>query len=319
LWTFDHPASGQLDYGNSPRATPLIAGDYVYLQGAFGDLHCVEIETGTIVWSKNFELDFGATADLPWGTCGSPLIAEGRLIVNPGAPDASIVALDPLTGETLWQSPGDIPAYGSFVAGKLGGVSQVVGHDASSLGGWDLATGQRLWELLPEHAEDFSVPTPVVVAGKLLVTSENNGTRLFEFDDAGRLNPTPVATNEELASDTGTPVVVGGKVFAVWSSLYCLDLQSGLQTAWSTQDSSYRVYGSLLASGDRLLISGASGELLLLDTGAAQYDVVSRLSVFDTPDAELYAHPAMVGSRLYLRGEDALVCVELATPAGGVQ
>ncbi|MGI9428972.1 MAG: PhnD/SsuA/transferrin family substrate-binding protein [Bythopirellula sp.] len=316
LWTFNHPAPGQLDYGNTPRATPLIAGDYAYLQGAFGDLHCVEIETGTIVWSKNFEFDFGATADLPWGTCGSPLIAAGKLIVNPGAPEASLVALDPLTGETLWQSPGDTSAYGSFIAANLGGILQVIGHDASSLGGWDLATGRRLWELLPEHAEDFSVPTPVVVDGKLLVTSENNGTRLFEFDDAGRLIPEPVAINEDLASDTGTPVVVGEKVFAVWSALYCLDVNSGLKTLWSTRDSSFRVYGSLLARGDRLLITGASGELLLLDTSAADYDVVSRLSVFDTPDAELYSHPAMVGSRLYLRGEDALVCVELSESAG---
>ena len=311
LWTFLHPAPGQLDYGNTPRATPLIAGDYVYLQGAFGDLHCVELEMGTIVWSKNFEIDFGTTADLPWGTCGSPLIADGKLIVNPGASEASIVALDPATGETLWHAPGDKPAYGSFIAGELGGVMQVVGHDAGSLGGWELATGQRLWTLVPEHPEDFSVPTPVIVGGKLLVTSENNGTRLFEFDDAGRLNPEPLATNEDLASDTGTPVVVGEKVYAVWSSLYCLDLQSGLKTLWSSRDVSFRVYGSLLACGDRLLISGAAGELLLLDASAPQYAVISRLSVFDTPDAELYSHPAMVGSRLYLRGEDALVCVEL--------
>ena len=72
----------------------------------------------------------------------------------------------------------------------------------------------------------------------------------------------------------------------------------------------------MLASGDRLLIAGASGELMLVDATADECHVVSRLVVFDDGDAELYSHPAMVGSRLYWRGEDALVCVEL-NPAGG--
>ena len=187
LWTCSYPAPGRLDYGNTPRATPLIDGPRVYLHGAFGDLHCVELATGTILWSKNYALDFGATAELPWGTCGSPLLAGGKLIINPGAPDASLVALDPQTGGTLWQTPGGEPAYGSFVAGELGGVQQVVGHDAKSLGGWDLSTGKQLWKLVPAVQEDFSVPTPVIVDGKLLVTSENNGTRVYEFDATGKI------------------------------------------------------------------------------------------------------------------------------------
>ena len=42
MWTVMHPAIGKLDYGNTPRATPLIDGDHVYLLGAFGDLHCAK-------------------------------------------------------------------------------------------------------------------------------------------------------------------------------------------------------------------------------------------------------------------------------------
>ena len=36
VWALRYPASGQLDYGSSSRATPLIIGDLVYLYGAFG-------------------------------------------------------------------------------------------------------------------------------------------------------------------------------------------------------------------------------------------------------------------------------------------
>ena len=46
LWTVQYPAQGQLDYDNMPRATPLIYEGHAYLLGAFGDLSCVELETG---------------------------------------------------------------------------------------------------------------------------------------------------------------------------------------------------------------------------------------------------------------------------------
>ena len=317
LWTFSHPTIGRLDYGNTPRATPLVHGDHVYLHGAFGDLHCLDLATGDLVWQKNFALNFGTSSKLPWGTCGSPLIVDGKLIVNPGSPDASLAALDPSNGEVLWQTPGAESAYGSFIAGQLGGVHQIVGHDAKTLGGWEVATGKRLWSLVPENQEDFSVPTPMIVGNRLLVTSENNGTRLFEFDQEGRVVPEPIAVNTDLASDTGTPVVVGSRVYSVWNDLHCLDLKDQLKTRWTKRDPSYQIYGSLLAYGDRLLVSAASGELLLLDTQADQCKFVSRLQVFDTPNAELYSHPAMVGSRLFLRGENALVCVELSRAAVG--
>ncbi len=53
LWRLTYAAPGQLDYGNSPRATPLIADPVVYLLGAMGDLHCVDIDSGDVRWHKH--------------------------------------------------------------------------------------------------------------------------------------------------------------------------------------------------------------------------------------------------------------------------
>ncbi len=58
LWALRHPTTGQLDYGSSPRATPLIVNDLVYLFGAFGHLHCVELKTGNIVWQLDLRDEF---------------------------------------------------------------------------------------------------------------------------------------------------------------------------------------------------------------------------------------------------------------------
>ena len=109
LWALRYPARGALDYGNSPRATPLIDGQRVFLLGALGNLHCVSLASGQVIWSKHLRQDFGEVKLQAWGSCSSPLIAGGRLIVNPGAKDASLVALDGASGKAIWKTPGRRP------------------------------------------------------------------------------------------------------------------------------------------------------------------------------------------------------------------
>jgi len=311
-WIVEYPAAGELDYGTSPRATPLIYGDLVFLLGAFGDLHCVEIATGKIFWKKNLYQEYGLIEKPTWGTCSSPLIVENRLIVNPGAKEASLVALDPQTGKTLWQTPGNAAAYGSLIAGKFGGRLQIVGHDSVSLGGWDLKTGQRLWTVIPKYSGDFNVPTPLNLNGKLLVTTENNGTRLYDFDQNGIINPQPLAINEDLSPDMSTPIQIGDRVYCVWNDIYCLNWKNGLKTSWNAADKAFSDYAALITDSNRILVIGKGGRLLLVDGKSNQFKVISRLDLFDKPSNDnIFSHCALVGNRLYLRGESELICVDL--------
>jgi ABC-type phosphate/phosphonate transport system substrate-binding protein/outer membrane protein assembly factor BamB len=318
LWTHQYPAPGKLDYDNTPRSTPLIHGEHVYLLGAFGDLACVELESGLALWQINILDHFAGDQELVWGTCSSPLIVDEKLIVNPGGPDASIVALDPLSGDVLWQTPGDLHAYSSFIVAMLGGVRQLVGYDRTSLGGWDIDTGRRLWTLKPPQDGDFNVPTPVATGGRLLVATENNPARLYEFNAHGQIEPTPAAQYDRLAPDTSSPVVVGNRAFCVRLDMFCLDLANGLAPIWIGQDKAFCDYSPLIASDDRVLAVGAGGELILVDALADDFRILSRLKLFgDDPSqrAEVLAHPALVGTRLYFRGEKELVCVDLAPSA----
>jgi outer membrane protein assembly factor BamB/ABC-type phosphate/phosphonate transport system substrate-binding protein len=310
LWQLEYPAVGKLDYGNSPRATPLIHQGKVYLLGAFGDLHCVNLADGSVVWKKNLTRDFAA--ELPkWGYCASPLVVDEKLIVNPGAKEASLVALDCRTGKVAWQTPGLPAAYASFIVGRFGGRTQIVGYDAISLGGWDPQSGKRLWTLLPEEKGDFNVPTPIDVGGKLLVSSENNGTRLYEFDATGAIVSKPVASFRDLAPDSSTPVVIDGRVFGCDHELYCLDLSNGLKPLWAGKDRVYGDYASFIASRDRVLVTTSQGELLLVSATATQYTLISRQRVCDA-GAEVLSHPALVGDRLYVRDGTSVRCVSLS-------
>jgi outer membrane protein assembly factor BamB len=313
-WSFRHPAVGSLDYGNSPRASPLILGDVVVVMGAFGGLHCLELATGRLLWQREVYADFSANDKLVWGMCSSPLAVDGKLIVNPGSKDAGLAALDLKTGDVVWKSPTKGRSHGSFIVAQFGGKRQIVGYDHDSLGGWDPASGERLWRLTPTFPNDFNVPTPIAVNGKLFVTTENNGSRLYQFDGAGRIDPQPIARHEDLAPDAHTPVVVGDRIFGVWRDLYCLDLHT-FKTVWVGADPAFQDYCSIIASGDRLLITTVRGELILLDAASKNFQPTARLRLFPD-DRGVYSHPAIVGSRFYIRSSDAVCCVDLSEKPG---
>jgi len=310
LWKLAYPAPKDMDFTNSPRANPVICGPLVYLLGAFGDLHCLKLDDGEIVWRKNLAKDFEAKVPM-WGFCSTPLVMGEKLIVNPGAKDASVVALNRLTGEVIWAAPGIQPGYSSFIPAELGGVRQIVGYDAISLGGWDPETGKRLWQLIPELEGDFNVPTPIVVGDKLLVSTENNGTRLYAFHDGGRICPKPVAANGNLIPDTSTPVVVEGKVYGSSSGLLCLDLNDRLKTLWTVEDDPLADYCSFVAGNGRVLVATQWGTICLLDATKGEFARVGSLDLFgDVADTErdVWSHPSLVGNRIYVRNLLAVYC-----------
>lgn len=313
LWTLQYPAPGRLDYGNSPRATPLIDGDHAYLLGAFGHLHCVRVADGTIVWQRHLRDDFHVTDELVWGICASPLIVAGHLIVNPGGRDAALVALDPATGAERWRAPGAPAAYASFIAAELGGRRQVIGFDRESCGGWDPATGEQLWSLPPRVAGDFNVPTPVLCGDRVAVVAENNGARLIGFDGGG--TPAVVATFPPLVPDMHTPVMTAGRLFAVHrGKAHCL-AAADLTPQWTVADRSLKGHASLVAAPERVLVFTGAGELVLLDARADRLEILARQKLFER-EVTLYAHPAVADDAIYVRGPRTLLCVELAASGG---
>ena len=310
IWAYRYPAPGALDYGNSSRATPLISGDKCWLLGAHGQLSCVELATGREMWQIDVKTEFGLVEELKWGLCGSPLLVDGKLVVYSGGPQAALVALDPATGKTIWKTAGSPPSFGSLNVGTLGGKRQIVGHDATTLGGWDVATGKRLWILEPPFTGDFNVPTPIIHRDRLIVSTENNGTRMYRFNDQGIIVPDPVGTLDQINPDTHTPVAAGNRLFAVFQELFCLDLDN-LKVLWTGKDRGFLDHTNLIATKDRVLISTADADLLLIDASADKFQLLGRMQVLEG-EGGLLSHPALVGKRLYLRGSTEIVCVDLS-------
>ena len=315
LWTLAYTAEGRMDYTNSPRATPVVHDGMAYLLGAFGHLHCVNLETGNVLWKKHLMDDFGG--DLPdWGMTATPLLVDDKLIVNPGAKDASLVALDRKTGEVLWKSPGAAAAYASPIINNFNGQPLVVAYDAESLGAWDPATGARVWKMIPEKKGDFNVPTPIALGDKLLVATENNSTRLYGFTGKGhqgtvRIVQQPEHCFDDLAPDMITPVAYDGMLFCPHNSyLYCLDAKT-LKLLWQQRDVAFDSYCSLVAGNGHVMILTLDGELLLLRAERMAYKQVARLSLFGSRKTQIWSFPALVKDHLFIRNENSVNCLLL--------
>jgi outer membrane protein assembly factor BamB len=267
------------------------------------------VTTGKLIWQRQLPREF--KAQLPtWGMCSTPLVVDDVLIVNPGGPNASLAALDCATGHTRWTTPGFPAAYSAFICAKFGMRRQIVGYDQVSLGGWDFKTGRRLWQLLPPAKGDFNVPTPIAVEGGVVVSTENNGTRLYRFDESGRVISKPAAEFAGLSPTTTSPVATCGRVFGAHPGLSCLDLGANLHPVWKQEEVALGDHATFLADDERVLVITLGGELILLDGKADRCSIISRLRLFEE-DVEVYSHPALVGTRLYARGGSSVVCVDL--------
>ncbi len=100
-----------------PGCTPTVDGDRLYVIGLGGDVACLQISDGKVLWQRSLTGDFGGRVPM-WSYRESPLVDGDKLICTPGSEEAMLVALDKRTGQTIWktQMPGHAGA-GTSVPG----------------------------------------------------------------------------------------------------------------------------------------------------------------------------------------------------------
>ena len=309
IWQQIVPGMGMLDYGNSSRATPLLRENQVLFQSAFGIIASYDAKVGTPLWQTNVISLYGSGRELVWGLCSSPLLANGQLIFNPGGKKSSLVALTPDSGNLVWQTPGQDYGYGSLVSAQINGQEVVIGHDKTTLGAWDARSGKRLWTIKPQEPEDFNVPTPIVQGSQIIVATENNGCRVYQWPGEGESEPRLLGQQQDLCPETTSPISTQDSVFGVANgTLYCLSLPE-LQIRWQFDDPCLSEHACLVTDGQHVGVF-ADGELLLFAADGKHREPLARQLLFEQRTPQ-YAHPAIMGNRLYISGGNLLRCYEL--------
>ena len=86
-----------------PSCTPTIEGDRLYVMGLAGNVACLQVADGKVVWQRNLMADFKGRSPM-WSYRESPLVDGDKVICTPGGEETTMVALNKLNGETIWKS-----------------------------------------------------------------------------------------------------------------------------------------------------------------------------------------------------------------------
>jgi len=312
LWIYGRQTRFFDGYGGAgPRATPTIDSNRVYAVGATGLLSCLDLATGTPVWSRDILADNGA-ANQEYGVCCSPLVADEYVLVCPtGKRGPTLVAYHRDTGQPVWQAGRDRASYSSPVLAELGGVRQVIVFSSSQVASFSLATGDLLWDFPWVNSEGINAAQPILDLGQrnrvFVSTGYGVGSALFEVAQRtdGTFSVQPSWTNRRFQAKFTTPVYQNGCIYALDEGiLACLDIETG-QRRW--REGRYG-HGQILLAENALLVQAEAGEVQLVqltDDGPVELGSIAALN------AKTWNHPALAGPFLLVRNDREAVCYRL--------
>ena len=81
--------------------TPTVDGDRVYVLGRSGDLVCLRVEDGSILWRRNILETFDGRIPV-FKYNESPLVDGDKVICTPGGKEKTLAALNKWNGEPIW-------------------------------------------------------------------------------------------------------------------------------------------------------------------------------------------------------------------------
>jgi outer membrane protein assembly factor BamB len=172
LWSKALGPGLENDRGSGPRGTPTVDGDRLYVLTENGDLACLKHD-GTMVWQRNILKEFGAR-NIGWLISESPLVDGNQVIVTPGGRGATMVALDKMTGKTIWTSKelSDEAGYASAVVGDVQGVRTVMTLTADAGVGVRASDGKLMWRYKAAANNTANIATPVFFDNKVFYASD---------------------------------------------------------------------------------------------------------------------------------------------------
>jgi outer membrane protein assembly factor BamB len=314
-----------------PRSTPTLDGDRVYVLSTDGDLYCLEAATGKQVWSRNLPADFSgdmmkAKGSYSWKFSESPLIDGDRVIVTPGSRTAALVALDKMTGKTIWQAAipelgekgVDGAGYSSAVISEGGGVRHYVQLVGRGVVGIEAATGRFLWSYNKVANEVANIPTPLVFGDHVFAsTGYGTGSALIKLspgpDKGVKAEEVYFLPGEKLQNHHGGMILDGGHVYLGTGHNKGFPIAIEVATGkilWGPERNAGTGSAAVAYADGRLIFRYQNGKVVLISASPQGYQ---EHGSFDIPGVERpsWPHPVIANGRLYLREQDTLYAYDI--------
>ncbi len=302
-------------YANSTPAT-----DGKHVVGFFGSngLFAYSVD-GKFLWKKDLgRLDVGAY-DLPsyeWGTASSPIIWDGKVIVQCDTQkDSFIAAFEVATGKEVWRTERDeLPSWGTpnVYPGKE--RAELITNGSNFIRGYDPATGKELWRL--GGSSKITAPTPFFADDLIVVASGRAPERpifVIKLGATGDLGHGDIAWSIlRRGPYMPTPIVVGGKLYSLNNDgpFACFDLKTGLEHFYLRIPHGGNGFSaSPVATDGKIYLSGEAGNVYVIDATTE-----FKLLATNPMGEPLMATPAISEGVLYIRGAQHLFAIGKTKP-----
>jgi outer membrane protein assembly factor BamB len=314
---------------SGPRCTPLVDGDRAYAQSGKGELQCLSVADGQVLWHINFMKNFGAAflgEDSPvpgaaeHGYTAAPVIIGHRLIACVGGTNgAGVICFEKRTGKLLWKSQNDRAAYAAPMIATLAGIQQLVCFTVEGVIGLALDDGGLLWRIPLKTPYGRNCITPIISGDWVVAGSYRAGLIGIKVSGdllARKLKAERIWTNKEVPMNFSSPVCVDRHIYGLGPArqLVCVEVETGRLT-WADKGyvttAAEMARASFLVMGPNILVLTDDGLLALIAADPTGCRELGRARVCGAN----WCNPAYADGRLYLRdGMKAtgnLYCLEL--------
>jgi outer membrane protein assembly factor BamB len=300
------------------NSTPATDGKRIVAIFGSEGIFCFDVE-GNRLWQRDLgKMDAGPwnSPDLQWSFASSPVLHEGRVIVQCDVLSEQFLgAYGATDGRETWRTPRKEVANWCTptIAADAG---QIIVNGWKQIGGYDLANGKLLWEL--EGGGDIPVPAPLVAHGLAFFTSAHGKyrpLRAVRLTARGNITPPEMeATNNAVAwchprlgSYMQTPIVVGSLLWSCdWMGvLTCVDARTGrLHYSERLGKGGQAFTASPVAAKDKLYFASEGGDVFVVAAG-------EKFSVTATNQLAglCLSTPALSGETIFFRTTERIVAV----------
>jgi outer membrane protein assembly factor BamB len=304
------PAPGHVsEFGDGPRATPLISGDRIYTIGVSGSMHCLDKNSGKVHWSKELWKDLGGTV-LNHGYSSSPIEYKDTVIVLVGGNGHGIVAFKKEDGAVAWQGTDFDNSFSTPRIYKLRGEDQLITFMAREVAGVDPSSGRLLWSFPHENQWRQNISMPVLIEDVLFISSPEAGARGLKLSRKGEgFDVEEVWSNRKVQFYHVTTVEAGGFVYGCSGGqaphfMMGVNHKTG-ELAW--RERGFSKANTILADG-WLLILDEDGNLAL---ATARPDGLTVHAKVDVVEGVAWTVPTLVGKTLYVRDKKSVSAYDM--------
>jgi len=312
IWSSDFAPVG--NGGNAfpgSRSMPTVDGDRLYVIGISGELVCMDVKDGKIIWRKDFVKDFGSTVPM-WEYAESVLV-DGRLaICTPGGKDNTIVALDKTDGNVVWASAiGDQAGYSSVIKATIDGVDQYINLTAKGVISVRAENGKFLWRYDAPANDRTNITTCITTGNSIFAATAYScgGGRVDITRSGDKFDVKEVFFNKKIQNHHGGMVLVDGMLYGCSNpkDLMCVDFNIG-GIKWS--DKRAGKCAVLYADG-MLYCRDENGPISLVEARPDGFNLKGKFSPPGISEKNSWAHLVISNGKLYIRDQNTLFCYEV--------